>query len=94
MPDVEEIKSPFLRRTIQQRGIKDDHVTSLLIVERYVRHPEATSSVVALMLAAIEREYPLEAAIVRKEAEMGRSLTEQEVKALQDRVGEDGKRST
>lgn len=83
MTEVEEIKSPFLRRTIEQRGIQDEQVTSLLIVERYLRHPELTNSIVALMLRAIDREHPLEAAIVRKEAELGRSLTEQETKALQ-----------
>jgi hypothetical protein len=83
MVDVEEIKSPFLRRTIEQRGIKDDQVTSLLIVERYLRHPELTNSIVTLMLSAIDRDHPLEAAIVRRETELGRSLTEQEAQALQ-----------
>ncbi len=83
MIEVEEIKSPFLRKTIEQRGIKDDQVTSLLIVERYLRHPELTNPIVTLMLSAIDRDHPLEAAIVRREIELGRSLTEQETKALQ-----------
>jgi hypothetical protein len=82
MIEVEEIKSPFLRKTIEQRGI-DDQVTSLLIVERYLRHPELGNSIVKLMLSAIDRDHPLEAAIVRREIELGRSLTEQETKALQ-----------
>jgi hypothetical protein len=83
MISVDEIKSPFLRRTIAQRGIGDDQVTSLLIVERYLRHPELANSIVSLMLKAIDREHPIEAAIVRRETELGRSLTEQETKALQ-----------
>jgi hypothetical protein len=83
MAEVDEIRSPFLRRAIEQRGIKDDQVINLLIVERYSRHPEPTNSIVALMLKAIHREHPLEAAIVRRESELGRSLTEQETKALQ-----------
>jgi hypothetical protein len=83
MNEVDEIRSPFLRRTIEQRGIKDDQVTSLLIVERYLRYPEPTNSIVSLMLNAIDREYPVEAAIVRREAELGRSLTGPETKALQ-----------
>ena len=83
MTEVDEIRSPFLRRAIEQRGIKDDQVTSLLIVERYSRHPEPTNSIVSLMLKAIDREHPLEAAIVRKESELGRSLTEPETRTLQ-----------
>ena len=42
MNEVSEIKSPFLRKTIEQRGIMDDLVTDLLIVERYLRRPELT----------------------------------------------------
>ena len=94
MTQVEEIKSPFLRKTIEERGIKDEKVTSLLIVERYLRHPELSNSIVALMLKEIDRDLPLEAAIVRREAELGRSLTELEMKVLQ--VGapaEDAERS-
>jgi len=83
MTQVEEIKSPFLRKTIEERGIKDEKVTSLLIVERYLRHPELSNSIVALMLKEIDRDLPLEAAIVRREAELGRSLTELEMKVLQ-----------
>lgn len=83
MVDVEEIRSPFLRKTIEQGGMEDDLVTSLLIVERYLRHPELSNSIVRLMLSAIDRDHPVEAAIVRREAELGRSLTEQEAKALQ-----------
>jgi hypothetical protein len=83
---IDEIKSPFLRRVVEQRGIKDDQVTSLLIVERYVRQPEPTNSIVTLMLKAIDREHPLEAAVVRREFELGRSLTEMEMKKLQARV--------
>jgi hypothetical protein len=83
MSHVDEVRSPFLRKAIEQRGIADDRVTSLLIVERYLRHPEPTNTIVALMLKAINQELPLESAIVRREAELGRSLTEQEAKALQ-----------
>jgi hypothetical protein len=74
MSHVDEVRSPFLRKAIEQRGIADDRVTSLLIVERYLRHPEPTNFV-ALMLNAIDRDLPLEAAIVRREAKWGRSLT-------------------
>ena len=68
MTEVDEIKSPFLRMAIEQRGIRDDQVTSLTIV--------------ALMLKEIDRDLPLEAAIVRRETELGRSLTELEMKML------------
>jgi len=40
MSDVDEIKSPFLRKNIEERGIIDDLVTDLLIVERYLRRAE------------------------------------------------------
>lgn len=89
MTERNEIRSPFLRRTIEQRGIKDDQVVNLLIVERYSRHPEPTNSIVSLMLKAIDREHPIEAAIVRRESELGRSLTELETKALQVSVAEE-----
>ena len=42
MSNVEEIKSAFLRKNIEERGIIDDLVTDLLIVERYLRRPELT----------------------------------------------------
>lgn len=83
MTQPDEIRSPFLRKAIEQRGIKDEQVTSLLIVERYLRHPELSNSIVALMLREIDRDLPLEAAIVRREAELGRSLTELEMKVIQ-----------
>jgi hypothetical protein len=79
LSDVSEITSPFLRRIVERRGIQDDHVTSLMIVERYRRKPEPSNPVVSLMLASIHKDLPLEAAIVSREAELGRALTEQEV---------------
>ena len=48
-PFMLEVKSPFLRKNIEQRGI-DDLVTDLLIAERYLLRPELTDSVAALML--------------------------------------------
>jgi hypothetical protein len=86
LSDVGEIKSPFLRKIVGRRGIEDDHVTSLMIVERYRRKPEPGNPVVALMLASIHREIPLEAAIVAREAELGRSLTDQEIEDEIDRL--------
>jgi hypothetical protein len=87
MSDLYEIKSPFLRKVLERRGINDDQVTSLLIVERYQRHPEPTNSVVTLMLTAINRDLPLETAIVRREVDLGRALRdeeiEEEIKAFQ-----------
>jgi hypothetical protein len=82
MTQADEIRSPFLRKAIEKRGIRDDQVTSLMIVERYLRHPELHDSIVALMLKEIDRDLPLEAAIVRRETELGRSLTELEMKVL------------
>ena len=79
MDDFDEIKSPFLRKVVERRGINDDQITSLLIVERYQRRPEPSNSIVRLMLKAINRELPLEAAIVRREIELGRSLTDKEI---------------
>jgi hypothetical protein len=79
MSDLDEIKSPFLRKVLQRRGINDDQVTSLLIVERYQQQPDPTNSIVKLMLTAINRDMPLEAAIVRREVELGRALTDKEI---------------
>ena len=79
MDKLGEIKSPFLCKVIERRGINDDQVTSLLIVERYQRQPEPANSIVALMLRAIDRELPLEASIVRREVELGRALTDKEI---------------
>jgi len=39
MSDQDEIISPFLQKVLDRRGLHDDQVTSLLIVERYQRHP-------------------------------------------------------
>ena len=87
MDDFDEIKSPFLRKVVERRGINDDQITSLLIVERYQRRPEPSNSIVRLMLKAINRELPLEAAIVRREIDLGRALRdeeiEEEIKAFQ-----------
>jgi hypothetical protein len=75
---------------VERRGINDDQITSLLIVERYQRRPEPSNSIVRLMLKAINRELPLEAAIVRREVELGRALTdkeiEEEIKEFQSKV--------
>jgi hypothetical protein len=79
MSDLDEIKSPFLRKVLERRGINDDQVTSLLIVERYQRQPDPTNSIVKLMLTAIDRDLPLEAKIVRREVELGRALTDKEI---------------
>jgi hypothetical protein len=79
LDDFDEIKSPFLRKVVERRGIKDDQATSLLIVERYQRRPDPSNSIVELMLKAINRELPLEAAIVRREIELGRGLTDKEI---------------
>ena len=38
----------------------DDLVTDLLIVERYLRRPELTDSVAALMLRAAIKNHPLQ----------------------------------
>ena len=79
MSDLDEIRSSFLHKVLERRGINDDQVTSLLIVERYQRQPEPASSIVGLMLRAIERELPLETSIVRREVELGRALTDKEI---------------
>jgi hypothetical protein len=83
MTEVSEIKSPFLRKAIERRGINDDLVTDLLIVERYLRRPELTDSVVALMLRAAIKDHPLETEIVGRELKLGRAITELEMKELQ-----------
>ena len=79
MSDQDEIISPFLQKVLDRRGLHDDQVTSLLIVERYQRHPDPNNSIVKLMLAAIDRDLPLEANIVRREVELGRALTDKEI---------------
>ena len=66
-PLQDEIISPFLQKVLDRRGVHDDQVTSLLIVERYQRHPDPNNSIVKLMLAAIDGDLPLEANIVRRE---------------------------
>jgi hypothetical protein len=70
MTEIREIKSAYLRGVILQRGINDQQVISLLIVERYFREPEPTNPVVTLMLSAIDRDHPAEAAVVRRELEL------------------------
>jgi hypothetical protein len=79
MRGPDEIISPFLCKVLERRGINDDQVTSLLIVERYQRHPDPNNSIVKLMLAAIDGDLPLEAKIVRREVELGRALTDKEI---------------
>ena len=79
MKDRDEIISPFLRKVLERRGINDDQVTSLMIVERYQRYPEPNNSIVKLMLTAIDADLPLEAQIVRREAELGRALSDGEI---------------
>jgi|RhiMethySRZTD1v2_1073278.scaffolds.fasta_scaffold616545_3 hypothetical protein len=79
MSDQDEIISPFLQKVLDRRGLHDDQVTSLLIVERYQRHPDPNNSIVKLMLAAIDGDLPLEANIVRREVELGRALTDKEI---------------
>jgi hypothetical protein len=78
MTDIGEIKSAYLRRVIQQRGINDEQVVSLLIVERYFREPEPTNPFVTLMLSAIDRDHPTEAAVVRRELELVKTKPEKE----------------
>ena len=87
MTDIDEIRSPFVLKNIQQRGIMDDLVTDLLIVERYLRRPELTNSVAALMLRAAMRDHPLEAEIVSRELKTGRPITEYEIEELQASFG-------
>jgi hypothetical protein len=84
MSDVDEIKSPFLRKNIEERGIIDDLVTDLLIVERYLRRPELTDAVAALMLHAAIKDHPLEVEIVSRELSTGRAITEPEMDELRD----------
>ena len=79
MSDQNELISPFLQKVLDRRGLHDDQVTSLLIVERYQRHPDPNNSIVKLMLAAIDGDLPLEANIVRREVELGRALTDKEI---------------
>jgi hypothetical protein len=74
-----KLKARFYAKSLERRGMNDDKVTSLLIVERYQRQPDPTNSIVKLMLTAINRDLPLEAAIVRREVELGRALTDKEI---------------
>lgn len=83
MTEIEEIKSPFLLRNIEQRGIMNDLVTDLLIVERYLRRPELTDAVAVLMLRAAIKNHPLEVEIVSRELSAGRALAELEIEELQ-----------
>ena len=82
MAEVDAIRSPFLQKTIEQRGIIDDLVTDLLIVERYLRRPELTDSVAALMLRAAIRDHPLEVEILSHELKTGRAITAPELEEL------------
>ena len=82
MVEVDAIRSAFLQKTIEERGIIDDLVTDLLIVERYLRRPELTDPVAALMLRAAIRDHPLEVEIVSHEMKTGRAITEAELEEL------------
>ena len=61
MTDIDEIRSPFVLKNIQQRGVigrprhRSPHRGALL------RPPELTNSVAALMLRAAIKDHPLEA---------------------------------
>ena len=81
MSDV-DIKSPFLLKNIEQRGVTDDLVTDLLIVERYLRRPELTDAVATLMLRAAIKSHPVEVEVVRRELQTGREVTEPEIEEL------------
>ena len=82
MTETDEIRSPFLLSHLQRLGIMDDLVTDLLIVERYLRRPELTDSVAALMLRAAIKNHPLEVEIVSRELRTGRALAEPEIEEL------------
>jgi len=75
MSDIDEMRSPFLLQAIEQRGIMDDLVTDLLIVERYLRRPELTDAVATLMLRAAIKNHPVEVEIIRLELQTGREIT-------------------
>ena len=71
-----KLSARFCRKSSTDAASHDDQVTSvtsLLIVERYQRHPDPNNSIVKLMLAAIDGDLPLEANIVRREVELGRA---------------------
>lgn len=59
MRDRDETISPFLQKVLERRGLNDDQVTSLLIVECYQRHPDPNDSIVKLMLTAVDGDLPL-----------------------------------
>jgi hypothetical protein len=82
MTENDEIISPFLLKEIKQRGIMNDLVTDLLIVERYLRRPELADAVAVLMLRAAIKNHPLEAEIVSRELKAGRALAELEIEKL------------
>jgi hypothetical protein len=82
MTDINEIRSPFLLKNIEQRGVMDDLVTDLLIIERYLRRPELTDAVATLMLRGAIKDHPLEAEIVSHELHLGRGMSELEIEEL------------
>jgi hypothetical protein len=82
MTEIDEFKSPFLLGKIKQRGIMNDLVTDLLIVERYLRRPELTDSIAVLMLRAAIKNHPLEVEIVSRELRTGRALADPEIEEL------------
>ena len=82
MSDIDEMRSPFLLQAIEERGIMDNLVTDLLIVERYLRRPELTDAVATLMLREAIKNHPFEVEIVRRELLMRRGMTEAELEEL------------
>ena len=74
-----KLSARFCRKSSTDAASMMHQVTSLLIVERYQRHPDPNNSIVKLMLAAIDGDLPLEANIVRREVELGRALTDKEI---------------
>ena len=52
-------KARFSARISRSGGSVHDLVTDLLIVERYLRRPELTDAVAALMLRAAIKDHPL-----------------------------------
>jgi 2,4-dienoyl-CoA reductase-like NADH-dependent reductase (Old Yellow Enzyme family) len=82
-----ESEARSFARSLSVVASRMDQATSLLSVGRYQRRPNPANSIVALMLKAIPSELPLEAAIVRREVDLGRALRdeeiEEEIKAFQ-----------
>lgn len=83
MSHVDEVRSPFLRKAIEHRRYRGQSGYEPPDRRALFAAPRTYQLDCRADAQGNRSDLPLEAAIVRREAELGRSLTELETKVLQ-----------